>query len=144
MCDYLSFFIWNDYIHAWYGHVIKYRLPEIKWWRTASDTKALFLAYGQVSKNERVVAAKFKIKTTTFRACPKRWNQDLDFQGHMSSFYLCSVSEGETWLFILLISVEMLTIIILQLTFSYFSLRFWWEHSPGCRMNGWVSFIVWN
>jgi fatty acid desaturase len=49
------------------------------------------------------VAAKFKIKTTTFRACPKRWNQDLDFQGHMSSFYLCSVSEGETWLFILLI-----------------------------------------
>jgi hypothetical protein len=32
----------------------------------------LSLALYYVNKNERVVAAKFKIKTTTFRACPKR------------------------------------------------------------------------
>jgi hypothetical protein len=39
-------------------------------------------------------------------------SQDLDFQCHISWFFLCSVSQGEMWLFVLLILMELLTVTV--------------------------------
>jgi len=46
-----------------------------------------------------------------FKAVPSL-HQDLDFQRHVVLFFLCSVSEGQRWLFVLLILVGLLTITI--------------------------------